>query len=97
MSLVFAGYGQFWPACQEEEDLLTWLLDPDVEEEKSLPPLNPILLLVLDLSTAIVKLKYELMLKDGNKTNIPEIWINHVHVLDPHQFSLKVEIFGNFG
>ena len=49
-----------------------WLLDPDVEVN-CLPPLKPILLLVLDLSTAIVKLKYELMLKDENKTNIPEI------------------------
>ena len=48
------GCGQFWPACREEEDLLTWLLDPDVEE-KSLPPLKPILLLVLDLSTADVE------------------------------------------
>ena len=34
-------------------DLLTWLLDLD-EEENCLPPWTPILLLVLDWSTAVV-------------------------------------------
>ena len=52
-SLLVEGWGQFWPACQELEDILTWLLDLE-EEEICLPPLKPILLLVLDLSTADV-------------------------------------------
>ena len=52
-SLWLAGYGQGWPACQEDDDLLNWLLDSD-EVEKSLPLLKPILLRDLNLSSAIV-------------------------------------------
>ena len=52
-SLWSAGCGHCWPACQEDVDLLTWLLDPD-KVEKCLPPLKPILLRDLDLSSADV-------------------------------------------